>query len=102
MRPRYLNNFCIVQQGVTSFIVILVVVVIVLVSVVSLRFRCRHCKDVEGLDPKLQFHQSHRTYAGGSGAASVEERRERSTNFPGTAAHCFDWLVLQFVLRRVP
>ncbi|XP_062985777.1 endothelial cell-specific chemotaxis regulator isoform X2 [Elgaria multicarinata webbii] len=33
--------------GVIIFIAILVVIVIILVSVVSLRFRCHHCKDVE-------------------------------------------------------
>ncbi|XP_053250908.1 endothelial cell-specific chemotaxis regulator isoform X3 [Podarcis raffonei] len=33
--------------GVISFIAILVVIVIILVCVVSLRFRCHHCKNVE-------------------------------------------------------
>ncbi|XP_042319411.1 endothelial cell-specific chemotaxis regulator isoform X2 [Sceloporus undulatus] len=34
-------------SGVISFIVILVVVVVILVCVVSLRFRCHHCKDAK-------------------------------------------------------
>nr|XP_034959230.1 endothelial cell-specific chemotaxis regulator isoform X1 [Zootoca vivipara] len=34
-------------SGVISFIAILVVIVLILVCVVSLRFRCRHCKNVE-------------------------------------------------------
>nr|XP_028594139.1 endothelial cell-specific chemotaxis regulator isoform X7 [Podarcis muralis] len=35
------------SAGVISFIAILVVIVIILVCVVSLRFRCHHCKNVE-------------------------------------------------------
>nr|XP_020646162.1 endothelial cell-specific chemotaxis regulator isoform X1 [Pogona vitticeps] len=41
-------------SGVISFIVILVVIVIILVCVVSLRFRCRHCKDAEADKQKPQ------------------------------------------------
>ncbi|KAJ7338314.1 hypothetical protein JRQ81_011276 [Phrynocephalus forsythii] len=41
-------------SGVISFIVILVVIVIVLVCVVSLRFRCHHCKDAEADKQKPQ------------------------------------------------
>ncbi|XP_033010060.1 endothelial cell-specific chemotaxis regulator isoform X3 [Lacerta agilis] len=40
-------------SGVISFIAILVVIVIILVCVVSLRFRCHHCKNVED-KPKPQ------------------------------------------------
>ncbi|XP_033010062.1 endothelial cell-specific chemotaxis regulator isoform X5 [Lacerta agilis] len=42
-----------VSTGVISFIAILVVIVIILVCVVSLRFRCHHCKNVED-KPKPQ------------------------------------------------
>ncbi|XP_060110227.1 endothelial cell-specific chemotaxis regulator [Heteronotia binoei] len=45
--------------GVTSFIVILVVVVIILVSVVSLKFRCHHCKDVEDKQKPQQLAVSY-------------------------------------------
>lgn len=37
------------SPGVISFVVILIVVVIILVSVVSLRFKCNHSKDSEGI-----------------------------------------------------
>ncbi|XP_062833976.1 endothelial cell-specific chemotaxis regulator isoform X2 [Anolis carolinensis] len=40
--------------GVISFIVILVVIVVILVCVVSLRFKCHHCKDTKADKKKPQ------------------------------------------------
>ncbi|XP_061443303.1 endothelial cell-specific chemotaxis regulator isoform X2 [Rhineura floridana] len=58
-------------SGVISFIAILVVIVIILVSVVSLRFRCRHCKDVEG---KQKPHHPMVSYSCSDAEAAVGKK----------------------------